>query len=85
MIVALADGRKAEAPARAFIQQMRHLPAHLRRSLTWDRGLEMAQHAAITAALSMQVFFCDPHHPWQRGSNENTYWCTVLMPGGTVR
>ena len=41
------------------------LPAHLRRSLTWDRGLEMAHHARITAALSMPVFFCDPHHPWQ--------------------
>jgi IS30 family transposase len=40
--------------------------------LTWDRGLEMAQHAVITAVLSMPVFFCDPHHPWQRGTNENT-------------
>jgi IS30 family transposase len=65
MIVALPDGRKAEAVAHALIEQMGHLPVHLRRSLTWDRGLEMAQHAAITAALSMPVFFCDPHHPWQ--------------------
>ncbi len=72
MIVALPDGRKADAVARALIEQMGHLPAHLLRSLTWDRGLEMAQHAAITAALSMPVFFCDPHHPWQRSTNENT-------------
>jgi IS30 family transposase len=65
MVVALPDGRKADAVARALIEQMGCLPVHLRRSLTWDRGLEMAHHAAITAALSMPVFFCDPHHPWQ--------------------
>jgi IS30 family transposase len=72
IVVALPDGHKAEAVARALIDQMSRLPAHLRRSLTWDRGLEMAHHAAITEALSMPVFFCDPHHPWQRGTNENT-------------
>jgi IS30 family transposase len=72
MVVALPDGRKADAVARALIEQMGRLPVHLRRSLTWDRGLEMAHHGAITAALSMPVFFCDPHHPWQRGTNENT-------------
>jgi IS30 family transposase len=72
IVVALPDGRKADAVARALIEQMGRLPVHLRRSLTWDRGLEMAHHAAITAALSMPVFFCDPHHPWQRGTNENT-------------
>src|SRR5271166_4179424 len=72
MVIALPDGRKADAVARALIEQMGCLPVHLRRSLTWDRGLEMAHHAAITAALSMPVFFCDPHHSWQRGTNENT-------------
>ena len=72
IVVALPDGHKADAVARALIDQMGRLPAHLRRSLTWDRGLEMAHHAMITAALSMPVFFCDPHHPWQRGTNENT-------------
>jgi IS30 family transposase len=72
MVVALPDGNKADAVARALIDHMGRLPTHLRRSLTWDRGSEMAQHWAITAALELPVFFCDPHHPWQRGTNENT-------------
>jgi IS30 family transposase len=72
IVVALPDGHKAEAVARALIDRMGQLPAQLRRSLTWDRGLEMAHHATITATLSMPVFFCDPHQPWQRGTNENT-------------
>ena len=72
MVVALPDGNKADAVARALIDHMSRLPTHLRRSLTWDRGGEMAQHSAITAALGLPVFFCDPHHPWQRGTNENT-------------
>ena len=72
IVVALPDGHKAGAVARALIDQMGQLPAQLRRSLTWDRGLEMAHHATITTTLSMPVFFCDPHHPWQRGTNENT-------------
>jgi IS30 family transposase len=72
MVVALPDGNKADAVAAALIEHMGWLPAHLRRSLTWDRGSEMAHHAVITTALSLPVFFCDPHHPWQRGTNENT-------------
>jgi IS30 family transposase len=61
MVVALPDGNKADAVAAALIEHMGRLPAHLRRSLTWDRGSEMARHAVITTALSMPVFFCDPH------------------------
>lgn len=72
IVVALPDGYKADVVAKAVIGHMGQLPASLRRSLTWDRGREMAEHAQITAALSMPVFFCDPHHPWQRGTNENT-------------
>ncbi len=49
-----------------------HLPAQLRRSLTWDQGKQMALHADISRALSMPAFFCDPHSPWQRPTSENT-------------
>ncbi|MGO9786297.1 MAG: IS30 family transposase [Rhodomicrobium sp.] len=56
----------------ALAKHVRKLPAELRRSLTWDRGKEMAEHKAFTVATGVKVYFCDPRSPWQRGSNENT-------------
>jgi IS30 family transposase len=64
--------KETEAVVAAVSQRVRKLPARLRRSLTWDRGLEMAKHKAFTVATDVQVYFCDPQSPWQRGTNENT-------------
>ena len=65
-------GHGAEAVRDAIVATMRHLPDHLRRSLAWDQGAEMAQHARLRVEADLDVYFCDPHSPWQRGTNENT-------------
>jgi transposase, IS30 family len=65
-------GKDTATVVAALSQHVRQLPATLRRSLTWDRGLEMAGHKSFTMATDVQVYFCDPQSPWQRGSNENT-------------
>src|SRR5207237_6843126 len=72
MLFALPDGHTAEAVRVALAKKIRALPTELRRSLTWDQGHEMAEHARFTVDSGVQVYFCDPNSPWQRGSNENT-------------
>jgi IS30 family transposase len=71
-LVALPDGFGAEPVGRALAQSITTLPEQLRRSLTWDQGLEMAEHRQFTVDSGVAVYFCDPRSPWQRGSNENT-------------
>ena len=71
-VLVKVPGKDTATVVAALIQHVGQLPAELRRSLTWDRGLEMAQHKIFKMATDMQVYFCDPQSPWQRGSNENT-------------
>jgi transposase, IS30 family len=72
MLVHLPVGRTAEAVRDQLVATVATLPAHLRGSLTWDQGAEMAAHRSFSVATDMPVYFCDPASPWQRGSNENT-------------
>jgi IS30 family transposase len=65
-------GHGAEAVRDAIAKSITTLPQQLRRSLTWDQGAEMAQHARLRVEIGLPIYFCDPHSPWQRGSNENT-------------
>jgi IS30 family transposase len=72
MLLHLPNGRTAEDVRVALTRQVSKLPAELRRTLTWDQGKEMAEHVRFSMDTDMQVYFCDPHSPWQRGSGENT-------------
>ena len=72
LLLHLPDNHTAEAVQDAIVAKMAQLPAILRRTLTWDQGKEMANHAAIAEAADLDIYFCDPHSPWQRGTNENT-------------
>ncbi len=65
-------GHGAEAVRDAITRSIASLPEHLRRSLTWDQGTELSQHARLRVDTGLRVYFCDPHSPWQRGTNENT-------------
>ena len=65
-------GHGAEAVRDSIAQTITSLPEQLRRSLTWDQGAEMSQHARLKIDTGLDVYFCDPHSPWQRGTNENT-------------
>lgn len=72
MLLYLPDRHGASEVEAAMVETMSQLPQTLRRTLTWDQGNEMAHHAAIAVAADLDIYFCDPHSPWQRGSNENT-------------
>ena len=72
MLVRIPYDRTAQRVAALLAQKMETLPDFLRNSVTWDQGKEMAEHASFTVKTGIDVYFCDPHSPWQRGSNENT-------------
>ena len=72
MLLHLPEDHGADTVAAAMIEATSRLPETLRRTLTWDQGNEMANHVRIAAATDLEIYFCDPHSPWQRGTNENT-------------
>src|SRR5919206_2468609 len=72
MLLHLPEDHGAVAVQEAIVDKMAQLPAILRKTLTWDQGAEMANHIAIAEAAQLDIYFCDPHSPWQRGTNENT-------------
>jgi IS30 family transposase len=72
ILLHLPKDHTADSVQKEVIRKMKRLPEHLLKSLTWDQGAELALHGRISKELDMKVFFCDPHSPWQRGTNENT-------------
>jgi IS30 family transposase len=72
ILLKLPNGHGAESVRKAMTKRILTLPAQLRRSITWDQGKEMAEHVRFTVETGVQIYFCDPKSPWQRGSNENT-------------
>jgi IS30 family transposase len=72
VILARMDGTDARSAREGFTKKLRHVPARLRKTLTDDRGKEMAEHERLAKRLAIRVFFADPYSPWQRGTNENT-------------
>ena len=72
VILARMEGTDAVSAREGFTRKLRHVPAPLRKTLTYDRGKEMAEHERLAQRLAIQIFFADPHSPWQRGTNENT-------------
>ena len=84
VLLAKVPSRDSRSVVTALIEQARRLPGELWRSLTWDRGKEMAEHKRFTLATDVAVYFCDPQSPWQRGSNENTnHLLRQYLPKGT--
>lgn len=85
LLLHLPDGREAEKVNAAMKKAITKLPGELVRSITWDQGKELSSHAAFKVDTGVQVYFCDPHSPWLRGSNENTNGLLrQYMPKGTA-
>ncbi|WP_171133943.1 MULTISPECIES: IS30 family transposase [unclassified Ruegeria] len=72
VMLAKVGGKETQTVVAALTAQVQHLPRELRQTLTWDRGKELADHKSLTLATDLDIYFCDPHSPWQRGTNENT-------------
>jgi IS30 family transposase len=72
ILLHLPKDHAADSVQKEVVRKMKNLPEHLKRSLAWDQGAELALHSKISKELDMKIFFCDPHSPWQRGTNENT-------------
>jgi IS30 family transposase len=72
VILARMEGTDATSARQGFTKKLRHVPAPLRKTLTYDRGKEMAEHEQLAQRLAIQIFFAEPYSPWQRGTNENT-------------
>ena len=72
VMLAKVSGKETRTVVSALAKQVQHLPRELRLSLTWDRGKELADHKSLSLATDLDIYFCDPHSPWQRGTNENT-------------
>jgi IS30 family transposase len=84
VMLARVANKDTESVISALIKQSQKLPRELCKSLTWDRGKELADHRRLTMATDIEVYFCDPHAPWQRGSNENTNrLLRQYLPAGT--
>ena len=86
ILLYVPDGHTSERLQEALIREMGRLPELMRSSLIWDLGSELALHREIPTALDMGVCFCDPHSPWQRGTNENTNWllCQCFPKGADM-
>ena len=72
MVLVALDGRDMTTVSAGLAREMTRLPEQVRKSLTWDRGMELADHRAVTVATGLEVYFADPRSPWQRRTNENT-------------